>query len=148
MPGNQPPAHVPLFFTDARRFRESIAKTRLFKSIENFTTKNWKFSDKTSDTFHISAQNVDWGYTLEPPGRGGFNECPQSMFLSRNKKTNVYPCKPQFYYKKVGGLRGSKLYRHVSVMRTPVEDYRESFRSNWQSMVKKCQVKSSRVKFF
>ena len=22
--------------------------------------------------------------------------------LSRNKKTNVYPCKPQFYYIKVG----------------------------------------------
>ena len=25
----------------------------------------------------------------------------QSMFLSRNKKNNVYPCKPQFYYIKV-----------------------------------------------
>ena len=24
------------------------------------------------------------------------------MFLSRNKKNNVYPCKPQFYYIKVG----------------------------------------------
>ena len=24
------------------------------------------------------------------------------MILSRNKKTNVYPCKPQFYYIKVG----------------------------------------------
>ena len=26
------------------------------------------------------------------------NEYPQSMFLSRNKKNNLYPCKPQFYY--------------------------------------------------
>ena len=34
--------------------------------------------------------------------RGGSNEYPQSMFLSRNKKNNVYPCKPQFYYVKVG----------------------------------------------
>ena len=25
-----------------------------------------------------------------------------SMFLSRNKKNNVYACKPQFYYIKVG----------------------------------------------
>ena len=33
--------------------------------------------------------------------RGGSNEYPQSMFLSRNKKNNVYPCKPQFYYIKV-----------------------------------------------
>ena len=35
--------------------------------IENFTTKNWKFSDKNSDIFHISAQNMDYGYSLEPP---------------------------------------------------------------------------------
>ena len=43
------------------------------------------------------------------------NSYPQSMFLSRNKKNNVYPCKPQFYYIKVG-LRGSILYRYVFVM--------------------------------
>ena len=41
-------------------------------------------------------------YSLEPPHRGSSNEYPQSMFLSRNKKNNVYPCKPQFYYIKVG----------------------------------------------
>ena len=45
-----------------------ITKTRLFKYIENFTTKNWKFSDKNSDIFHISAQNIDCGYSLELPG--------------------------------------------------------------------------------
>ena len=28
-----------------------ITKTRIFKYIENFTSKNWKFSDKTTDTF-------------------------------------------------------------------------------------------------
>ena len=68
-----------------------ITKTRLFKFIENFTIKNLKFSDKNSDIFHISAQNIDCGYSLEPPHRGGSNEYPQFMFLSRNKKTNVYP---------------------------------------------------------
>ena len=67
----------------------SITKTRLFKYIENFTTKNWVFNIKILIFFYISAQNVDCGY-------------PQSMFLSRNKKNNVYPCKPQFYYIKVG----------------------------------------------
>ena len=30
--------------------------------------------------FYIFAQNKDCGYTLEPPGRGGTNEYPQSMF--------------------------------------------------------------------
>ena len=37
------------------------------------------------------------------------------MFLSRNKKNNVYPWIPQFYYIKVG-LRGSNSYRHVFMM--------------------------------
>ena len=86
----------------------NITKTRLFKYIENFTTKNWKFSDKNSDIFHISALNIDCGYLLEPPRRGGSNEYPQSMFLSRNKNYNVYPCKPQFYYIKVG-FKGVKI---------------------------------------
>ena len=84
-------------------------KTRLFKYTEYFTTKNWKFSDKNSDIFfHISAQNIDSGYLLEPPRWGGSNEYPQSMFLSRKKKNNVYPCKPQFYYIKVG-YKGVKI---------------------------------------
>ena len=61
---------------------------RLFKYIENLTTKNWKFSDNNSDIFHISAQNIDCGYSLEPPRRGGSNEYPQSMFLSRNNNNN------------------------------------------------------------
>ena len=30
--------------------------------------------------FLISAQNIDCGYSLEPPHRGGSNEYPQSMF--------------------------------------------------------------------
>ena len=57
---------------------------------------------KIFGSFHISAQNIDCGYSLEPPRRGGSNEYPQSMFPSRNKKNKVYPCKPQFYYIKVG----------------------------------------------
>ena len=74
-------------------------------------TKNEKFQIKNSDIFHIYAQKIDCGYSLEPPRRGyslepprrgGSNEYPQSMFLSRNKKNKVYPCKPQFYYIKVG----------------------------------------------
>ena len=85
----------------------NITKTRLFKYIETFTSKNWKLSDaKDPDIFQISAQNLDYGYSLEPPQRGGSNEYPQSMFLSRNKKNNVYPCKPQFYYILKWGLRG------------------------------------------
>ena len=66
------------------------------------------FQIKNSNIFHISAQNIDCGYSLEPPRRGGSNEYPQSIFLSRNNKNNVYPCKPQFYYIKVG-FKGVKI---------------------------------------
>ena len=49
----------------------------------------------------MSVQNIDCWYSLEPPRWGGPNEYPQSMFLSKNKKNNVYPYKSQFYYIKV-----------------------------------------------
>ena len=58
--------------------------------------------------FHISAQNIDCGYSLEPPRRGGSNEHPQTKLFSKNKKNNVYPCKPQFYSIKVG-FKGIKI---------------------------------------
>ena len=60
--------------------------------------KNENFQIKNSDILHISVQNIDCGYSLEPPRRGGSNGYSQSMYLSRNKKNNVYPCKLQFYY--------------------------------------------------
>ena len=52
--------------------------------------------------FWIFGQNRDCGYLLELPHRGSSNRYPQSMFYSRNKKNNVYPCKPHFFYIKVG----------------------------------------------
>ena len=87
---------------------KTITKTCLFKYNENFTSKTEKFQIKKSDIFLISAQNIDCGYSLEPPRRGGSNGYPQSMFLNRNKKNNAYPCKPQFYYIKVG-FKGVKI---------------------------------------
>ena len=32
-----------------------------------FNHQKWKFSDNNSDIFHISAQNIDCAYSLEPP---------------------------------------------------------------------------------
>ena len=42
--------------------------------------KNENFQIKNSDIFHISAQNIGCGYSLEPPRGGGSNEYPRSMF--------------------------------------------------------------------
>ena len=41
------------------------------------------FQLKVFDIFNIFAQNIDCGYTLEPPLRGGSNEYPQCMFGSK-----------------------------------------------------------------
>ena len=54
--------------------------------IENFQIK------KNLTFFYSYAQITDFGHLLEPPRRSGSNEYPKSMFLSRNKKNNVY-CK-------------------------------------------------------
>ena len=64
------------------KFKDNIiTKTRLFKYIENFTAEKGKFLDKkNSNMFHIPAQTIECGYSLEPPRRGGSNEYPKSMF--------------------------------------------------------------------
>ena len=85
-----------------------ITKISLFKYTENFTNKKRKFSDKKFWYFIFLPKTIDCGYLLELPRWGSSNEFPQSMFLSRNKKNNVYPCKPQFYYIKVG-FKGVKI---------------------------------------
>ena len=75
------------------------------------------FKYKNSDIFHISAQNIDCGYSLEPPRWGSSNKYPQFMFLAEITKTMYTPANPSFTIEK-WGLRGSKLYRHVFVMGT------------------------------
>ena len=50
-------------------YREFFSEAK----IENFIGKILLF-------FLFFAQNIDYGYTLEPPPRGGSNEYPQSMF--------------------------------------------------------------------
>ena len=63
---------------------QKLAYSNILKILQ---PKKEIFQIKNSDTFHISAQNIDYGYSLEPPR----------------------------LYKK-WGLRGSKLRRRVFVM--------------------------------
>ena len=96
----------------------ALRKLALSNILKILPPKNGNIQIKKIWYSSYSAQNIDCGYPLEPPWRGGSNAYLQSMFLCRNKKNNVYPCKPQFYYIKVGFM-GSKLYRHVFVMHAP-----------------------------
>ena len=42
----------------------------------------------------ILAQNIECGYMLELPRRGGSKEYPQSMFWSKTKKNRYTPAYP------------------------------------------------------
>ena len=54
--------------------------------VESFTSKNWKIpGTKDPDIYHISAQNIDCGYSLEPP-HGGSNEYLNLCFWADIKK--------------------------------------------------------------
>ena len=97
-----------IYRTGKRNGNCSLRKHAYSNTLKILPPKMTNFQIKYSDIFHISAQNIDCGYSLEPPRRGRSNEYPQSMLSSRNKKNNVYPCKPQFYYIKVG-FKGVKI---------------------------------------
>ena len=75
----------------AKRDNFSITKTRLFKYTENFTNKNWKFSDKKSDIFLISALK-------------------HRLWVLDRTASPIYSCKPQFYFIKMG-FKGVKRFR-------------------------------------
>ena len=63
--------------------------------------KNVHFQMKFFNIFLIFAQNIDCGYTLEPPQWGSSNAYHNLCFRAKIRK-KVYPCKPKFYYLKVG----------------------------------------------
>ena len=80
-----------LFLYHYSKTSRSLWKPAYSNILRTFPPKNENFLTKNSGYFHYSAQNIDCGYL-----------CPQSMFLSRNKRINVYPCKPPFFRLKVG----------------------------------------------
>ena len=67
-----------------KRVFNGITKTRLFNILKTLQQKNKEnFQIKISDIFHIPAQNIDCGYSLEPPRPGGSNEDLKPMLLAK-----------------------------------------------------------------
>ena len=87
---------------------QTLRKHAYSKILKILPPKNENFQIKNSDVFHISAQNMDCGYSLEPPHWGGSNEYPQSMFWAELRKKKYTPVNPSFYYIKVG-FKGVKI---------------------------------------
>ena len=59
------------------RLRGHTLQKHTYKNILKILPPKMKiFSQKILIFFHISAQNIDCGHSLEPPRRGGSNEYP------------------------------------------------------------------------
>ena len=70
--------------------------------------KNDNFQMKNCDIFLIFAQNINCEADLTRT---------QNLYFGAKVKKNVYPCKPQFYYIKVGckGVYITRTYHDVNV---------------------------------
>ena len=83
-----------------------ITKTRLYNFDPlkpHFYTVKLGFQG-VYNIFLISAQNIDCGYSLEPPRRGGSNEYPQSMFWAEIWKIS------EFFYLKIFSFLGDEIF--------------------------------------
>ena len=84
-------------FTRETTFMPSSLQKHAYSNIlKILQPKKKTFQIKNSDIFHIFAQNIDCGYSLEPPRRGGSYEYPQSMFISKIRKLLYTPVNPSF----------------------------------------------------
>ena len=85
----------PLIWSYASHYENApiqIYKKSHLQKLKNFRQK--------IDIFLIFAQNIDCGYSLEPPRRGGSNEYPQSMFWAKIRKIMYTPVNPVLLYKR------------------------------------------------
>ena len=86
----------------------TITKTHLFKYIENFTSKNWKFSDKKLLYFSYFCSKYRLWVLVRTASARRFLWVPQSMFWAEIRKIMYTPLNPSFLYK--SGVKGGKNY--------------------------------------
>ena len=79
-------------YTSLMKFDWSKANSRwnLTRNLHYENTR--KFSDKNSDIFHVSSQNIDCGYSIEPPLTSTHNLC----FRAEISKIMYIPVNPSF----------------------------------------------------
>ena len=63
-----------LTYADSGCWMSPLRKHAYSNILKILPPKNENFQIKNSDIFHVSAQNIDCGYSLELPHRGGSNE--------------------------------------------------------------------------
>ena len=75
---------------------QTLRKHAYSNILKTLQPKKEIFQIKNSDIFHISAQNIDCGYSLEPPRRGGSNEYHNLCFCAEIRKIMYTPVNPSF----------------------------------------------------
>ena len=88
----------------------SITKTCIFKYTENFTIKKWIFSDKTFWYFSCFCSKHILRILVRTASTRRFWRVSTIYVFEQKWENNVYPCKPQFYYIKVG-FKGVKIIK-------------------------------------
>ena len=58
-----------IMYNQLYHIQRSLRKHAYSNILKIFPPKNENFEIRMSDIFHISAQNIDCGYSLEPPQR-------------------------------------------------------------------------------
>ena len=69
-----------IFFSFAGLYLTHYENTPIQIHCKFYRRKYENIKMKNCDIFLTYAQNIDCGYSLEPPRRGGSNEYPQSIF--------------------------------------------------------------------
>ena len=86
---------ITLFFFGLRRvYHFENTPIQIYRKFHLPKPEN--FQKNISDSFHISAQNIDCLYSLEPPRRGVSNEYPQSMFRAKIREIMYTLVNPSF----------------------------------------------------
>ena len=80
----------------SRRHNFTLRKHAHSNILKILSPKNEKNQIKNSNIFHVSAQNIDCEYSLEPPRWGGSNEYSQSVFWWEIRKIMYTPVNPSF----------------------------------------------------
>ena len=79
-----------------QQHQKALRKHAYSNILKILQPKKENFQIKNSNIFHISAQNIDCGYSLELPQQGSSNKYPQSMIFSTIRKILYPPVNPSF----------------------------------------------------
>ena len=102
-------------FIEAVPLCNPLRVTRLCNLLHFSTAlKTIIFLVNNCEVFLIFAKNVDFGYTLEPPQCEAVLTSTYNLCFRAKIRENVYPCKPEFYYIKVGykGVYSTRICYH------------------------------------